>query len=256
MSLQYLFIVAFLFTCETKVESQQMNQQIDSTPATTSIDEINFESLRQQVHKQLSELDPNLLYHSIHHTFQDVLPNALRIAQVMRNELTEEQVLIIKTAALFHDTGFLDQYDRNEPLGCERARSMLQTFANDENENENRMGGSYAEKHVIDAICVCIMATQMPQSPASDDICAQIVCDADLGHLGTDVYFLRAEALRLELNRVKHLNLSLVDWNRSNCTFLEKHQYFTWGAKQLFQETKVRNLKQLKEMCHPEVSQQ
>lgn len=226
---------------ETKTKKDQANMSTteQQPPSSTNID---FESLKKLVHEQLSHLDPNLFYHGIHHTFQDVLPNAIRITQVMRNELTEDQILIIKTAALFHDTGFLDQYDKNEPLGCERARSVLSSFGNSGNS-----GGQFSQEQ-IDAICTCIMATQMPQNPPADNICAQIVCDADLGHLGSDLYFLRAEALRMELNRVKGLNLSLTDWNKSNGTFLEKHQYFTWGAKQLFQETKMQNVQELKKL--------
>jgi len=69
-----------------------------------------------------NQLDSNLFYHGIHHTFDDVLPNSIRIIQEMSHLLTEEDTLIVKTViALYHDTGFLDQYDKNEPKGCERA---------------------------------------------------------------------------------------------------------------------------------------
>jgi uncharacterized protein len=39
--------------------------------------------------------------------------------------ISEEDTLLVKTAALFHDTGFLDQYEKNEPQGCDRARKYL-----------------------------------------------------------------------------------------------------------------------------------
>jgi len=201
---------------------------------TNNIASIDFEGAKQLVHQQLSQgLDKNLFYHGAHHTFDDVLPNSILLINEMKDLLTDEQALIVKTAALFHDTGFLDQYDKNEPRGCDRARQYLPPFG-------------YTQSQ-IDEICVCIMATQMPQNPG-ENLLAQMVCDADLGHLGTDLYFLRAEALRMELTRLKGLKLSPLEWNKSNVPFMEKHRYFTVGAGNLFQKTKEQNMRQLLEL--------
>lgn len=49
--------------------------------------------------------------------------------------------------------------------------------------------------HQIARIEKCIMATQLPQTPG-DDILCQIMCDADLYQLGTDLCLLRSECLR------------------------------------------------------------
>ncbi len=60
------------------------------------------------------ELDPKLYYHGVHHTRDDVLPAVERLgalAGVMGDDL-----LVLQTAALFHDTGYLRQYHDNEPM--------------------------------------------------------------------------------------------------------------------------------------------
>ena len=132
-----------------------------------------------------------------------------------------------KTAALFHDTGFLDVYAKNEPQGCERARKYLPQFG-------------YSPDQ-IETICKCIMATQLPQSPGDCKL-SQVLCDADLGHLGTDLYFLKSESLRLELSRVHKKPITPLDWNVSNLEFLQKHNYFTKSANRLLKPVKENNL--------------
>lgn len=82
----------------------------------------------------------------------------------------------------------------------------------------------------------------VPQNPGDCRLC-QIVCDADLGHLGTDLYFLKSECLRLELERVYKKPIAPRDWHISNLDFLQKHQYFTNAAKKLMQPVKEQNYK-------------
>lgn len=63
----------------------------------------DFEGAQSLVYSQLQNLDKNLYYHGIHHTFDDVLPNAIKLCKA--ENLSEEETLIVKTSALFHDTG-------------------------------------------------------------------------------------------------------------------------------------------------------
>ena len=62
-----------------------------------------------------SELPGNLIYHSIRHTRDDVLPAAERLAEL--SGLGREKSLLLRTAALYHDTGYVEQYERNEHIG-------------------------------------------------------------------------------------------------------------------------------------------
>ena len=64
------------------------------------------------------ELNPNLFYHGVHHTRQ-VLASAIRIG---KNEgISDSDLLILKTAAVFHDSGFLFTYRGHEDVSVQIA---------------------------------------------------------------------------------------------------------------------------------------
>eukprot|EP01028_Stygiella_incarcerata_P008958 TRINITY_DN4037_c0_g1_i1.p1 TRINITY_DN4037_c0_g1~~TRINITY_DN4037_c0_g1_i1.p1 ORF type:complete len:255 (+),score=75.76 TRINITY_DN4037_c0_g1_i1:102-866(+) len=190
----------------------------------------DFEELQKMIFTQLEkELGPDLYFHNVNHTRVDVLPAAEKLARL--EKLSPEDAVIVRTAALFHDVGYLDVYSKNEPFGCKRAKSTLPSWG-------------YSEEQ-IEAVCECIMATQLPQSPKTHN--AQILCDADLSHLGSKEYFLRAERLRLEL--AEHgVVMTQRKWQESNIGFLKSHQYFTESAKKEFSETKEENIKQIEDL--------
>jgi predicted metal-dependent HD superfamily phosphohydrolase len=190
---------------------------------------MNFENLKNLVSSQLQGLDKRLYYHSPSHTLDDVLPNAILLSE--RAGLTENETTIVKLSALFHDTGFLDVYENNESYGCLRAQKMMKKFG-------------YTSDQ-IDQVCKCIMATQMPQNPKTK--MEQIVCDADLGYLGSNQFFgksrnLLMELLDMENNHVKDLIHPEAEWMKMNLEFLEKHRYWTSEAIELFQDNKNKNI--------------
>lgn len=186
----------------------------------------DFESLKKFVWNELEKLDKRLWYHGRHHTFEDVLPNAEMLAKL--ENCTESEILLIKTAALFHDTGFLDQYDKNEPFGCERARKALPNFGFD--------------SESIESVCEMIMATQLPQNPKNK--LAQIVCDADLGHLGMDHCLVRAEGLKLEVEQMKGIKTTIRQWKAGDLKFYENHKYFTDSARKVLQPRKEQTIQE------------
>jgi predicted metal-dependent HD superfamily phosphohydrolase len=189
----------------------------------------DFDAAKSFVFSELSQLDGRLWYHGRHHTFEDVLPNAEILCK--SEGLSPEDTLLVKTAALYHDTGFLDIYDKNEPYGCDRARKSLPRFG-------------YSDEQ-IESICVMIMATQLPQSPKNH--LSEIVCDADLAHLGGDHIFLRAESLRLEIEQYKGVKTNLRSFNEGNIKFFKNHKYFTESAKKTLQPKKEKSIQQLQD---------
>jgi hypothetical protein len=60
----------------------------------------NYEGIYKTVYSQLQNLDKNLYYHGIHHTFEDVIPFAEMLSK--EEKLSEEDHLILMTSALFH----------------------------------------------------------------------------------------------------------------------------------------------------------
>src|SRR5437868_14864802 len=94
------------------------------------------------VEKLEKELPSYLTYHSVHHT-KDVIDAVQHIAR--SENISENDTVLLQTAALFHDTGFLKGYDNHEASSCEIARDILPSYNYD--------------KEQIEKICTLIMFT-------------------------------------------------------------------------------------------------
>jgi HD superfamily phosphodiesterase len=194
---------------------------------------MNFERLRDDILQKLStELPDNLFYHNVEHS-RKVLDAAVRIADA--EGVTGDKLVLLKTAAILHDCGFLKQYTKNEPVGCKLAMDILPAYGYSQNE--------------IDEVCQLILSTAIPQNPQNR--LSEILCDADLDYLGCADFFPIAEALRKELEG-NGVTFSEPDWLRFELNFLKQHKYFTETQKKNRESKKqeiVRKLeKQLKKL--------
>ncbi len=188
---------------------------------------MNYEKARQYIIGRLSsELPSNLYYHSVGHTL-DVCDAVERIATL--EGISGEELIILKTAALYHDSGFLTQYLRNEPAGVEVAKKTLTDFG-------------YTETQ-LSKIEEIIMATQIPQM--SKNLLEEVMCDADLDYLGRDDFHPIADALKKELME-RGIVASDKHWDEIQIGFLTKHCYFTSSAKKLRDEKKLKHLMEIK----------
>ena len=98
-------------------------------------------------------------------------------------------------------------------------------------------------QQVINKVVGCINATRLPQTPHT--LIEQIICDADLFHLGTSDFKEKNKLLREELNDFGNLDLSKKDWRKKNIEFLSKHTYFTSYAKENLDPLKQVYLQEL-----------
>jgi len=174
------------------------------------------------------ELSGDLTYHGMHHTL-DVLYVTEELCYF--EKVSPYEAILLKTAALFHDSGFTINNKDHEVLGCNIAREHLP-----------RYGFSTPE---IEQICGMIMATKIPQSPRNP--LEQIICDADLDYLGRDDFFSIGSSLYEELKAYKVLE-TVETWNRLQVGFLEKHAFFTETNKRRRSPQKSRYLDTLKEI--------
>ena len=169
---------------------------------------MQFEALQKTVIDKLaSGLPAYLTYHNATHT-KNVLAAAIEIGQTER--LSEEELTLLKTAALLHDIGFVQNHENHEELSCKYAQKVLPEFG-------------YSESQ-IQQVCNMILATRMPQTP--HNILAQILCDADLFYLGSDSYAGDAEQLKYEMLKLGLIN-EQTDWLSLQVKFLSEHKYFT-----------------------------
>ena len=176
--------------------------------------------------KQENEFPDGLYYHNIDHV-KDVYEAVIK--HIGAKQIADQDALLLKTAALFHDSGFIVQAKGHEEVSCDFARQYLPEFG-------------YSDTQV-ERICGMIMATKIPQTP--HNYLEEIIADADLDYLGRDDFFAISNTLFHELKEscvVKDEK----QWDVIQVDFFENHHYFTKEAKNWRQEKKEENLEIIK----------
>lgn len=176
--------------------------------------------------KLKKELPPHLSYHSVEHVM-DVFNSCKLIAA--SEGVKGEDLKLLLTAALFHDSGFLKGPKEHEKQSCIIAKKSLPTFGYNPGQ--------------IKKICGMIMATKVPQQPQNH--LEEIICDADLDYLGREDFFTIGDKLFAELSMYGILSTE-DEWNRLQVRFLEAHHYFTKTAIKQRQKKKDKYLKLVK----------
>lgn len=173
-----------------------------------------------------AELPAQLVFHNVKHT-KDVYTQVELLGRA--ENVTPEEMLFLRTAALFHDTGFISVYHNHESKSIEFCREILPKF-------------KYSEDQ-IETICELIACTRLNAHPQNK--LEKILIDAN-----TD-YFGRIDYLPMLLNLTRELKLN---YNRSEdemmleqISLLEKHEYYTNTARKLCEIAKGEQLKKVKE---------
>lgn len=174
------------------------------------------------------ELPSNLYYHGAHHTI-DVC-NAVERLGVLE-KVSEEELILLKTTALFHDTGFIFQYYDNEHLGMKLACDRLPSFG-------------YTGVQIMN-ISKLILNTSLPHNPKN--FLERIICDADLDYLGREDFYSISYTLRREWAEYGKAK-TLLQWYEEQLTFMKKHRYFTESAIKLREPGKQKHITEMKEM--------
>jgi predicted metal-dependent HD superfamily phosphohydrolase len=188
---------------------------------------MDFSALKTYILERLTnELPGNLFYHTVDHTL-DVLDAVKHISS--SENITKTETMLLKTAAVMHDFGFIIQYTCNEIVACKFADEILPSF-------------NYSGKD-IKIINAMIMATKIPQTPQNN--LEKIICDADLDYLGRPDFFPISEKLRKEL-AANGKKFSDKEWLQFEINFIEKHNFFTETAHKLRHSQKIQHLSDLK----------
>lgn len=187
----------------------------------TDIQEIILDKLER-------ELPEYLFYHNVKHTV-DVVTEVELIG--WGENCTDEEILLLKTAGLFHDAGHTVAYDNHEHHGTVLAREMLPAYGYTPGE--------------IDRICSLIMATKLPPRPK--DLLESIMCDSDLDYLGRADFIPVSNTLYEELKSQNKI-VSLNDWNKLQVKFISGHQYFTATARSLREINKQLQIERIQSL--------
>ena len=176
------------------------------------------------------ELPEGINYHNADHTLhptKGVVAAANRIA--ISENISEHDRELLITAAYFHDTGYIREYEKNEPIAARMASRILKLIG-------------YKPKEV-EKIQKMILSTDLDREPKT--LVEKILCDADLDHLG------REDFLKLDIRLRKGRGARGIDvsddviWYRGTLEFLKKHQYYTQSQKKLREKGKQKNIKML-----------
>ncbi len=171
-------------------------------------------------------LPKNLYYHNLKHTV-DVYT---QVELIGRSEnLGPEDILILRTAALFHDAGHMIDYSTHEEMSVKLVKEILPEY--------------YYTQEQIDIVCQLILATKMPPRPKN--LLEQIICDADLDYLGRIDFIPVSNKLYQELHEHGKIG-TLKEWSELQIKFIEGHQYFTNTARRLRNVNKNSQLAKLK----------
>jgi predicted metal-dependent HD superfamily phosphohydrolase len=181
------------------------------------------------------KLSKSIRFHTLQHT-QEVVAACQKLAA--HSQLAAEDQLALSLASWFHDTGYTGGQAKDHEMVSVQIATDFLTAHNATDELKKKVVG-------------CINATKMPQSPAT--AIEEIICDADLYHLGTETFKEKSRLLRDEIKEFGGEDLSKKEWRQNNIAFLEAHQYFTDYGRKKLQGQKEKHLADLKNKNPEEV---
>lgn len=185
----------------------------------------NVKKYREFAEKVLTnEIKSSLVYHSVEHT-RSVVSAFEEIGKAMN--LPDREMELGLVAAWFHDTGY--------SINClMHEAESVKIF------DKLRGKDDFTAKEVS-VIHNLILSTKMPQRPAT--VLEEVLCDADLHHLGTDSFYDRSKLLRKELERESGTEINKEKWNRDTYYFIRGHSFFTTFAKEKYEVKQAENTK-------------
>lgn len=178
------------------------------------------------IRKLETELPAYLYYHNASHT-QRVIDATVRLANL--ENIGAHELVILKTAALFHDAGFIETYSGHEDISQKMAEKWLPQF----DYNPEQI------KQIVQLIEVT-KANAVPQNKLEE-----ILCDADLFYLGTGGYNEISEKLFKELLEAGFVK-NRAEWQESQVKFLKEHKYYTGSAQKLLNSGILESLQKIK----------
>ena len=188
---------------------------------------MRFQDARDEVIDLLkNNLPASCSSHNLRHA---LLSEQFAIELAGESKLNENSTCFIRIALLLHNSGYIVLNVDNTETGCLFASEILPAHG--------------FSKNKITEVCNLIKATSLPQQPGN--LNEQILCDADMGYLGTSDFFVFSEKMRTEL-ACRGQIYSNDQWQDYVLEFLQSHRYFTACARKKWQEGKKRNLEKIR----------
>ncbi len=192
------------------------------------LNSMDFEQMRDTILSRLRSLLPEtVIYHDVPHTI-NVEKAAMRYAKL--EGVDPVSILLIRTAVMFHDAGYIYRNRNNEDFAINMAKSMLPTF-----------GYTEIQIEIIEKI---IESTKSSVEPRN--LLEEIMCDADHDYLGRPDYYAIANKLRQEYENEGHI-LTEKEWINFQLEFLEnRHRFYTETAQNIRNIGKIARIRELR----------
>lgn len=186
--------------------------------------------IEQQVKEHVTQLfaqadTTNLFYHNYQHTAEVVH----RIETLAQN-LSANELHLLKIAGWFHDVGYLYAYDNHEDRGMALVADYLKDKLSDATQ--------------ITCIVDCIEATKMSLKPRN--YLEKIIKDADISYGVTQRFWETGALLRKEWEVMLEKFYSNKDWEILQYNFLKNVYFYSDQAKKAYHPILEENIVQQK----------
>jgi hypothetical protein len=176
-----------------------------------------------------SKQKEEVCYHNLDHTLL-IVDKVKEIGEY--HKLPKKDLEDLFFAGWLHDVGYWDGIaEGHEKLGADLAMTCLQ-----------ELGLPLDRIHRIQS---AILATKVPQQPK--DLFESIICDSDLYHLSSDLFYEQTLLLRKEKESVLGKKIPLIEWLKGTKDFMKSHHYHSEYALKFFQSGKEKNMLILEE---------
>jgi class 3 adenylate cyclase/predicted metal-dependent HD superfamily phosphohydrolase len=172
---------------------------------------LRLNDLEEHVKNMMDAGSSNLFFHNFKHT-RDVYEQAELLGH--SETLTDEGMLLVKTAALLHDTGYVKSYRDAQAISEKVAREILPSF-------------QFTDVQ-IDAVCRLMKASHYESEPV--DVLENIIHDANLMYYGRADFITRMMNLYHE-QQAYHIRVSKSGWMQALIDRLSHHRFYTRAAE-------------------------
>lgn len=207
---------------EGKIPNSLLRKRCDLIP-------MDFEQARKVILNNLkSQLPDELEYHDLRHTL-NTEKSAMRLANL--EGIKGEDLILLRTAVLFHDAGYILSTDGNEQQAIDLMKRTLPKFG-------------YSENQII-RIEQIIRSTMRGVTPTN--LLEMIICDADHDYLGRADYHHIASRLRRELENYGR-KMTDAEWIEYQLNYLvNEHRYYSNTAINIRLQGKKKRIQELKD---------
>jgi HD superfamily phosphodiesterase len=184
---------------------------------------MDIKALSQHVEKYYLENNPvENVYHNILHV-KEVVEMTQVIAKA--SNVSGNDLDLVTSAAWLHDIGHIKTWENHEELSANYAKKY--------------MSSSNCSTEEIDIVVGCILATAIPHNPKN--LLEEIICDADVSHLGLDNFFEKSELLKQEFENRKNKTFSDFRWIKKNIDFISTTTFYTKYGKNVLEKQRQIN---------------